>query len=283
MKYGLVRKLLDGQALSFVDVGCAFGLPAGFDKVASFISFHGFDPFSDGDRLDNRNYDNTKEFTITNKAIWSHSGTKSFYVAKKTACSSLLEPNIEFASRFGMADKLKVEKIIDVELTTIDECCHIYDYLKVDAQGGAYEVLLGARETLVQSLMVEVEAEFYELYKGQKKAGDIIEFMDREGFVFSGFKDLKYLSGGFRRNSTFLGYADLCFYNANILKHLDDKRLKKAIALGVITDSLTLLNILEPIIRDKKVVSSGIGRGIKRYKKYLALKERIGRRAGIPS
>jgi len=56
------------------------------------------------------------------------------------------------------------------------------DFLKLDTQGTEYEILSAATWALARVLMVEVEAEFVELYLGQRLAFDIQRLMHEKGF-----------------------------------------------------------------------------------------------------
>lgn len=56
------------------------------------------------------------------------------------------------------------------------------DFLSLDTQGTEYEILEGSRETLKHVLAVCCEAEFVEIYQGQKLFGDLVSFMEDAGF-----------------------------------------------------------------------------------------------------
>lgn len=58
--------------------------------------------------------------------------------------------------------------------------------LTIDAQGAAFEVVLGASPILPSCLAIEAEAELVPLYKGQKLVGDLIDYLTQRGFIFVG-------------------------------------------------------------------------------------------------
>lgn len=110
-----------------------------------------------------------------------------------------------------------------VEMKTID---HIFqsnitsipppDFLSLDVQGAAYEVLHGAKETLkTRVLALLIEVEFYPFYKGQILFGDVVKLLSNIGFDFVRFLSIGEMSP-FRapiscRGEGFQMYADALF------------------------------------------------------------------------
>ena len=281
MKYALITSILDGNVIDVVDVGCAFGPPQCFSPIKKNISLYGFDPFSEGGRLEGGAFHGLNSCKIICKALWNVRGKRLFHVTQKSACSSLLEPSQEFAITHGMQDKFKIIKTIEVDVTTLDSELETTDYLKVDAQGGAYEVLSGANKLLSTCLVVEVECEFYELYNGQKTFSDIIKFMADNGYVLAGFNDLKYLPGGFKRNSNFLAYGDVCFYNISMANSMSGERLRKLLAIGIALNNVPILNFSLPLVEKTNVLYKRDLLKVKLLMKLLWIKDRVLRYFGV--
>jgi len=80
--------------------------------------------------------------------------------------------------------------------------------LKIDVQGGEYEVLLGAEELLAARVRhVYVEASFVELYRGQRLVGDVVRLLSQHGF------DLRAIANP-TRGAAGIAQADLLFGRA---------------------------------------------------------------------
>jgi FkbM family methyltransferase len=98
--------------------------------------------------------------------------------------------------------------------------CPPPDFLSLDVQSGEYEVLLGARDALEQSICgLIVEVEFGEMYVGQRRFQDVYDLLDSAGFDFVRFLAIGETSVraplGFRGD----GYQD--FADALFLRRCD--------------------------------------------------------------
>jgi hypothetical protein len=83
------------------------------------------------------------------------------------------------------------------------------DVIKVDVQGYEYEVLQGFGSLLETCLGIEVEADLYPVYHGQKLLHDMVRFLADFGFVLRGVYpkrgfdgDLVELDARFTKNRT---------------------------------------------------------------------------------
>jgi len=90
------------------------------------------------------------------------------------------------------------------------------DFLSMDVQGSEYDILLGGRETIQKSVVgIVVEAEFIEIYKGQRLFGDLFNLLHGMGFNLVRFLDMIKASP-FRaseglRGDNFLVAGDILF------------------------------------------------------------------------
>jgi FkbM family methyltransferase len=64
--------------------------------------------------------------------------------------------------------------------------------LKIDVQGFEYDVLVGSETLLHKFHHIYCECSFIELYTGQKFAHQIIEFLNKRNFIFSGIYNTHY-------------------------------------------------------------------------------------------
>jgi len=121
----------------------------------------------------------------------------TFYLTRYPGCSSLYPPDSEVIGLFtgigtGPGEKFEVIESYRVETRRLDDLDEVPtpDFVKIDVQGAALDVLHGGREQISAALVLEVEAEFVPLYKGQPLFGDIQLFLGNRGFVLHKFIDV---------------------------------------------------------------------------------------------
>jgi FkbM family methyltransferase len=120
-----------------------------------------------------------------------------------------------------LLQKRKVEtRRLDGLIAAQPAPCPPPDFLSLDVQSGEYEVLLGARDALEQSICgLIVEVEFGEMYVGQRRFQDVYDLLDGAGFDFVRFLAIGETSIraplGFRGD----GYQD--FADALFLRRCD--------------------------------------------------------------
>jgi len=121
----------------------------------------------------------------------------TFYFTRYPGCSSLYPPDPDVIDLFtgvgtGPGEKFEVIESSRVETRRLDDLDEVPtpDFVKIDVQGAALDVLHGGRERVSEALVLEVEAEFVPLYKGQPLFGDIQLFLGSRGFVLHKFIDV---------------------------------------------------------------------------------------------
>lgn len=121
---------------------------------------------------------------------------RTFYETEYGPCSSFFKPNKKLLSQFygvGVEDDhfaIKSKKTIDThKLDDVDLGVKAVDWLKLDIQGSEAMVLKNAKKTLANSLVVEIEVSFIELYEKAPLFADVDKIMRREGFIFHRFVD----------------------------------------------------------------------------------------------
>ncbi|HEX7883097.1 MAG TPA: FkbM family methyltransferase [Afipia sp.] len=123
-------------------------------------------------------------------------------ICRMPGCSSLLEPNVEFVSRFhGFPEFMEVVGVADVNTVTMDSLAHLPrpDLIKLDAQGSELMILSNAVDTLSTCLVIECEVEFGPQYEMQPLFSEVELFMRNHGFSFHSF-----LGFGSRNLSSFV-------------------------------------------------------------------------------
>lgn len=112
-------------------------------------------------------------------------GPATFHLNNFSPTSSLFPTNPAIASQFlHLAELCRTTKTWPVETRRLDDLPEVghCDFLKVDVQGGDYDVIAGAERLLGTTLFVHIEVEFAELYLGQKLFPDIDSFLRAQGF-----------------------------------------------------------------------------------------------------
>jgi FkbM family methyltransferase len=132
---------------------------------------------------------NWNEFHIP-LAIGSQNGKAILNVTKSPMCSSLLAPNDSLLKRFlGLPELVSLDYQEEIDLVSLDSFCESedvqeIDFLQIDVQGAALQVLQGAESLLSKSVFaVQVEVEFSPLYKNEALFAEVDRHMRSQGFV----------------------------------------------------------------------------------------------------
>jgi protein O-GlcNAc transferase len=120
---------------------------------------------------------------------------QTFYECSAPMTSSLFEPDTALLDMFQNLEELvRVVATRRVQTRRLDDIPQArgVDFLKVDVQGAELMVFQGAQETLRDVLVIQTEAEFVPLYKGQPLFADVDAFLRSQGFVLH---KLPFLAG----------------------------------------------------------------------------------------
>lgn len=178
------------------------------------LTIYGFE--ADADECKRMNQ-NLKERNIRHQekhipiALSNTQGKSQLYVTKKKACSSLYEPNGNYASRFrsSLPEFLTLDYISEIETTTLDSFCaseliDTIDFLQVDVQGAELNIFQGAQQIIKNSsLAIQTEVEFAPIYKNQPLFADVDNHLRQQGFFLQELKELVWMS---KKSFPGLGY-----------------------------------------------------------------------------
>lgn len=117
----------------------------------------------------------------------------TFHLNNAAMTSSLFETNHELVGLFNyLGELMQTTQRSSVKTTRLDDLaeCRDADYLKIDVQGAELAVMQGGVEVLKHAVVVEAEAEFVPLYKGQPLFGDVDAFMRSQGFLLHSLRGL---------------------------------------------------------------------------------------------
>ena len=113
-------------------------------------------------------------------------GSKAIFRQNKFGpTSSLFPANLALLDRFqSLSEMCKPVSEHEVETTRLDdiEAVRDCDFLKIDVQGGEFDVLLGAPEVLDHTVAVHCEVEFAKGYAGQPLFGENDRNLRAAGF-----------------------------------------------------------------------------------------------------
>lgn len=187
-----------GGKINVIDVGSLGNLPEPWLSNARYIkNLLSFEPLE--------NPGKHKNVIISDSALWSEKCRKQFYIYKgfKSSGSSLFEQNFEYVDTHfeelknkgpeHLAETWKERSQLisssEIECDTLDSVLEkltvpfSFDFLKIDAQGAEYEILLGAEKFLNESCIgLHLELFNIPLYKGIKLLPDVSEFLSDHGF-----------------------------------------------------------------------------------------------------
>ena len=113
-----------------------------------------------------------------------------FYETNWAPTSSLYPPNKELLEIFhNLYELTTVVKEHQVQTKRLDEIVEIdrVDFIKMDIQGSELKVLQNGVNVLNTAVLIQVEVEFVEMYKGQPLFSDVDSFLRSQGFQFHCF------------------------------------------------------------------------------------------------
>ena len=114
----------------------------------------------------------------------------TFYETNYAPTSSLYPPNTKLLEKFHYLNEFTtVIKEHQVQTHRLDEISEIdrADFIKIDIQGSELIALENGVNVLKTAVLVQVEVEFVEMYKGQPLFSDVDSFMRSQGFQFHCF------------------------------------------------------------------------------------------------
>jgi FkbM family methyltransferase len=169
------------------------------------------------------------------------------YVTRYPGCVSLYEPDpavINLFTSIGAepGGNFNVLETISIETCRLDDVPDLLpaDYIKLDVQGAELDVLRHGVRVLETCLVLECEAEFLPLYKGQPLFGEVAAFLTAHGFLLHKLIDVngRALRPLIFNNNPFAPISQMTWADAIFIRDYtrldlfaDEELLKAAIVL----------------------------------------------------
>lgn len=176
----LVSSIPDNLQIVLADIGSAGGLHRRWKALRDHVTAVLFDPLDQSTGSERDRY-----FPV---AVARSRGRARLHVTQRVSMTSTLLPNVELLGRFwDKPGHTTIDRTIEVPTDSLDNLMQAngiaLDAIKVDVQGGEYEILAGARSVFANSLfLAEVEVSFFERYMGLRTFADIVALMRESNF-----------------------------------------------------------------------------------------------------
>lgn len=177
--------MLAGDRLTFVDVGAHGGLQYKWWRHLEDLNVVFFEPSPESATHLRMAW---PEATLIEAGLLDREIRHPLHITRNTGCTSLLEPDTELLSRWKVAPIFDVMRTVEVKCERYDALhargvAPVPDAMKIDVQGVEYEVLVGLGDLIHSLIGVELEAQFYPIYKDQKLLHEMVEYLAGYGLV----------------------------------------------------------------------------------------------------
>jgi FkbM family methyltransferase len=197
----LERQLGDDH-LRLVDAGARGGIASRWGRFTNLLEATAFEPdAAECDRLNREAGSLPYSIRYLPVALWRESAEEiPFHITNWPVASSVRRTNAAFLSSFPEAERLfGVRRVETVAVTTLDEVARrdrvVADHLKVDVEGAALDVLIGAEKTLRETLVLEVEAELNPVFEAEALFPAVDSHLRERGWSLHGLRRVSWRRG----------------------------------------------------------------------------------------
>lgn len=192
------KPVLNRPLSTVVDIGANRGQFALAARALSGANVISFEPLSDVAAIFKKVFSDDLQVKLYVTAIGEKSENKLIHLSARDDSSSLLEIGDAQSSYFPGTQEIGTT---EVRVGTLDEFITQHDIvrpamLKLDVQGFELQALIGCRSLIGSFDYVYCECSFVELYKDQKLAGEVINYLGCLGFSLAGIYNPSYDSAG---------------------------------------------------------------------------------------
>jgi FkbM family methyltransferase len=198
----VLERYLSRDRLRLVDVGARGGIAARWNPFTNVLDVTAFEPEPDEcERLNREAGSLPYPIRYVPAALGRESAQAvPLHITNWPVASGIYQPNADFLRSFPEAAKLfAVQSVEKVSLTMLDELAPregiTADCLKVDVEGAALDVLLGATSTLQDTLVLEVEAELNPFFEGEALFPEVDSHLRECGWMLLGLRRTSWRRG----------------------------------------------------------------------------------------
>jgi len=181
-----VADALTLRPIRVMDIGARGGEIPELNSLNAWIDYTAFDADeAEANRLANSSH-GYAAYRIFPYFIGETSSAIPFYLYQNLGESSCLLPNPGYQR--GFQSTFTIKETVTVATQSLDTVIAKHelpfpDLLKIDVQGMALPVLKGAYGALGLIPLIEVECEFFQMYKDQSLAYDVGQYLSQNGYV----------------------------------------------------------------------------------------------------
>ena len=243
----IYNNILGDVKIGFVDIGASIQIIQRWKKIdKSNLDYYLFEPNKSEIKkleINRKFYNNYKIFDV---ALSNKNHSKSLFITKGIYQTSVLKPNFSFLNKFKDVNRYKIIKKVELKAKKLDKIIiNNPDFIKIDVQGYNYEVLQGSNKTLNNTIGIDIEVDFQQIYEKEKLYGKINDFLITKDFEFI---DFTYLARWER--DKFKNNGQCVFGNALYLKKTDsilnksEDIIKKYIAITLLYNKFDLAKFI---------------------------------------
>ncbi|MBT8541017.1 FkbM family methyltransferase [Polynucleobacter paneuropaeus] len=190
--------VLSNELLTIIDIGANRGQFALAARVFSSAKIISFEPLPIPALTFQQIFKADKRVCLHMAAIGESLGRKNIHLSKRDDSSSLLEISDMQSDLFPGTHEIG---ILEIQVGRLINFCSAEEILKpamlkLDVQGFELQALRGCLDLIDQFKFIYCECSFVELYKDQKLADKVIDFLADLGFILSGIYNPTYDSDG---------------------------------------------------------------------------------------
>lgn len=168
------------------DIGARGDLPKPWRPVKNTATIIGFEPDAEEcERLNKHSNGNRQYYPF---ALWSEDTEIALHITRDSLLTSAYPPNMALVEKIfedsGRFEVTRQHRTRAYKLDTLRRKLGLPqpDLLKVDAEGAALDVLMGAKETLRKCSGVQAEVDFCEIRHNQPLFSDLDPWIRSRGF-----------------------------------------------------------------------------------------------------
>ena len=173
---------------SVLDIGARFGLSSsGLGALANLknLQLVGIEP----DVIEAARLEAATGVGSYNKiipvAVWDRPGVAEIHITQCVGCTSRLEPDEQLLKPYRIGHWFSLSRKNLIEFTTLNQVLDPnshFDIIKMDVQGGEYEVMMGGERYLDSSVAILLETHFVPIYKNQSLFDKTLHYCRQLGF-----------------------------------------------------------------------------------------------------